>query len=322
VGDIRVGHFTDHRRPTGCTVVLFDSDAVAGVDVRGGSPGTRETDVLQPTNTVQNVHGILLSGGSAYGLDAAGGVMRYLEENGRGFHLGSAVVPIVPAAILFDLHVGDGSIRPDVKAGYAACQAASSSRVPEGNVGAGAGATVGTFFGIQSAMKGGMGTASRRIGTSGLVVGAIVAVNCVGDVLDWKTGKIIAGALTSDRSRFRCTMDEIANGYLLGGGQPRTGENTTIGVVVTNAKLDKTQATKIAQMAQDGFARTINPVHTAADGDTVFAAGTGTSPIKVDVTTLGSVAADVMARAVDRAVLAASSIPGFLAHRDLPASIQ
>ena len=179
IGEIMVGHFTDSRRPTGCTVVLFERGAVAGVDVRGSAPGTRETDLLQPTNTVQRVDAILLSGGSAFGLDAASGVMQYLEENGRGYRIGSMVVPIVPAAILFDLGVGDGKIRPDAQAGYAACRSASL-QVKEGNVGAGAGATVGKFFGMRSAMKGGLGTASIRVGDTGLVVAAIVAVNAIG----------------------------------------------------------------------------------------------------------------------------------------------
>ncbi len=198
LGGIRVGHFTDSRRPTGCTVILFDRPAVAGVDVRGAAPGTRETDLLQPVNTVQQVNAILLSGGSAFGLDAATGVMRFLDEHGIGFHVGPIIVPIVPAAILFDLNIGDPKIRPDARAGYAACEAASSSKVAEGNVGAGTGATVGKLFGMKSAMKSGIGTARVQIGNSGLAVAAIVAVNAVGDVFDRTTGKILAGARTVD----------------------------------------------------------------------------------------------------------------------------
>jgi len=314
VGDIRVGHFTDPRRPTGCTVILFDRPAVAGVDVRGAAPGTRETDLLQPVNTVQQINAILLSGGSAFGLDAASGVMRFLDEHGMGFHVGPIVVPIVPAAILFDLNVGDPKIRPDAQSGYAACQAASSSNVPEGNVGAGAGATVGKLFGVHSAMKSGLGTASIRIGNTGMTVAAIVAVNAAGDVYDHKTGSILAGARTKDGNAFLNSMALIANGAKLGG---LPGAHTTIGVVATNATLSKTEATKMAQMAHDGLARAINPVHTPMDGDTIFAAATCTNQTKADLTTIGAVAAEVMARAVNRAVITASGIPGYPAYRDL-----
>lgn len=314
VGGIRVGHFADTRRPTGCTVLIFDREAVAGVDVRGSAPGTRETDLLHPINTVQRINAILLSGGSAFGLDAATGVMRYLDEHGMGFHMGPIVVPIVPAAILFDLQIGDPKIRPDAHAGRAACEAASNSNVAEGNVGAGAGATVGKLFGVRYAMKSGLGTASIQIGDTGLVVGAIVAVNAVGDVIDCKTGKILAGARTPDGTGLVDSMAQIVSGATL---KARSGENTTIGVVATNATLTKVEATKIAQMAHDGLARTINPVHTAGDGDTIFAAGIGTSQAKADVTTLGAVAAEAMARAVNRAVLTATAIPGYPAHRDL-----
>jgi L-aminopeptidase/D-esterase-like protein len=314
VGGIRVGHFTDTRRPTGCTVVIFDKPAVAGVDVRGAAPGTRETDLLNPINTVQHVNAILLSGGSAFGLDAASGVMRYLEERGHGFRMGPIVVPIVPAAILFDLNIGDPKIRPNAESGYGACQSASDANVPEGTVGAGAGATVGKLFGMHSAMKGGIGTASVKIGRTGLIVGAIVAVNSVGDVLDIKKGNIIAGARTSDGNRFRNCMTQIISGSK---EEARPGENSTIGVVATNAALNKNQATRMAQMAHDGLARTINPVHTDLDGDTLFAASTGASQVQADLTTIGSVAAEVVARAVLRAVFAATGIAGYPAHRDV-----
>ena len=320
VGNIRVGHFTDTRRPTGCTVVLFDKGAVAGVDVRGAAPGTRETDLLQPVNTVQKVNAIVLSGGSAYGLDTATGVMRYLEENGQGFRIGNIVVPIVPAAILFDLFVGDPKIRPDASAGYAACQAASKSTVPEGNVGAGAGATVGKFFGLKSAMKGGLGNSSIRVGDTDLVVGAIVAVNAAGDILNPKTGKIIAGALTPDCNAFRDSMAQLAAGALI--EKNGVGANSSIGIIATNAALTKTEMTKVAQMAHDGLARTINPIHTAADGDTIFAAATGTARTKADSLTIGAVAAEVMAEAVGRAMFTATSIPGYKAQRDLPANLR
>jgi L-aminopeptidase/D-esterase-like protein len=314
VGGIRIGHFTDTRRPTGCTVVIFDKPAVAGVDVRGAAPGTRETDLLNPINTVQHVNAILLSGGSAFGLDAASGVMRYLEERGHGFRMGPIVVPIVPAAILFDLNIGDPKIRPNAESGYAACQRASDANVPEGSVGAGSGATVGKLFGMHSAMKSGIGTASVKIGKTGLIVGAIIAVNSVGDVVDVKSGSILAGARTSDGNRFRNCMTEIISGSKK---EARPGENSAIGVVVTNAALNKNQVTRMAQMAHDGLARTINPVHTDMDGDTIFAASTGASQVPTDLTTIGSVAAEVVALAVLRAVSAATGIAGYPAYRDL-----
>ncbi len=324
VGNLRVGHYTDPRRPTGCTVILFEPGAVAGVDVRGSAPGTRETDLLNPLNTVQQVNAIVLSGGSAFGLDVASGVMRYLEEQKRGYHAGNVIVPIVPAAILFDLNVGDPSIRPDARSGYAACQAAKAGTVEEGNVGAGSGATIGKFFGPHSAMKSGLGTASIQVGDSGLVVGAIVAVNAIGDVIDRKTGHILAGAVAPGGSKFHNSMAHIASGGLL--AQTRTrheqGENTTIGLIATNAALTKTEMTKVAQMAHDGLARSINPVHTAADGDTIFAACTGTSKVKADTITIGAVAAEAMSNAIERAVLMAKSIPGYRARCDLPKNLR
>ncbi|MGA8028102.1 MAG: P1 family peptidase [Bryobacteraceae bacterium] len=316
VGGTRVGHFTDSRRPTGCTVIIFEKGAVAGVDVRGSAPGTRETDLLNPINSVKKVNAILLTGGSAFGLDAATGVMRYLDERGMGFPVGAGVVPIVPAAVLFDLSVGDQKIRPDAHAGYAACQEASGASVPEGNVGAGAGATIGKMFGAGSAMKGGIGTASVKVSESGLIVGAIVAANAVGDVIDFKTGKIIAGARNPHGKGFLDSMAQIMKGNF---GMSRFGENSTIGLVATNAELNKAEVTKIAQMAHDGFARSINPVHTMFDGDTIFAAATG-AKAKGDVTVIGAIAAEVMARAVNRAVMAAVGIPGYPAYRDITAS--
>ena len=314
VEGIRVGHFTDKRRPTGCTVLIFENGAVAGVDVRGSSPGTRETDLLNPVNTVQQVNAVVLSGGSAFGLAAATGVVRYLEEHGMGYRVGVQVIPIVPSAILYDLAVGDPKIRPDADSGYAACVAASTGAVPEGNYGAGAGATVGKFFGMNRAMKSGLGTASIRIADTGLVVGALVAVNAAGDVIDPKEGSIIAGARTGDGRGFADTMQQITNGYHV---QIPEGTNTTIGVVATNARFNKAQATKIAQMAHDGLARTINPVHTPADGDTIFSACTGTSGVPADVGAIGALAAEVISSAVLRAVKAASGLPGLPACRDL-----
>lgn len=318
VGSIRVGHYTDTRRPTGCTVVIFERGAVAGVDVRGSAPGTRETDLLNPINTVERVNAIVLAGGSAFGLDAASGAMRFLEENKMGYRVGTNIVPIVPAAILFDLNIGDGRIRPDEQAGYAACQASSSGTPREGNVGAGAGATVGKLFGFAAAMKSGIGSAAIRVGNSSLVVAAMVAVNAVGDVRHRATGKILAGARTPDGQGFLDSMTQILQGATLQQHRTPGGANTTIGVIATNAVLTKSEASKVAQMAHDGLARTINPIHTAADGDTIFAAATGTATEQADVTTIGSIGAEAMARAVNRAVLAAWGIPGLPAFRDLP----
>jgi len=312
VEGIRVGHFTYSQRPTGCTVILTEAGAVAGVDVRGAAPGTRETDLLSPVNTVEEVHAILLAGGSAFGLDAATGVVRYLRERGVGYPTRAANVPIVPAAILYDLNLGDASIWPDADSGYAAASEATGDPVAEGNVGAGAGATIGKTAGLNQAMKGGLGSSSHRIG--GLVVGAIVAVNCVGNVIDPATGEIIAGARNPDGSGFIDTRQMIRIGQE---AAVTAGENTTIGAVATNASFTKTEMTKVAQMAQDGLARTIYPAHTPADGDTVFALSTGTSEANANLGTVGALAAEVLADAIIRAVKEANSIPGFPAYRDM-----
>jgi L-aminopeptidase/D-esterase-like protein len=313
VQGVKVGHFTESRRPTGCTVLLFEKGATAGVDVRGGAPGTRDTDLLNPVNTVQQVQAIFLSGGSAFGLDVASGVMRFLEEHRLGFAMGDIVVPIVPGAILYDLEIGDAKIRPTAESGYKACQAATTERVAEGNVGAGAGATIGKMFGPKQAMKSGLGSASVHVGNTGIVVGAIVAVNAVGDVLDPKTGQIIAGARKADGSGFMDSMARIREGY----GVRADSANTTIGVVATNVALDKAQATKIAQMAHDGLARTIYPVHTPSDGDTIFAVATGAIAARANPGAIGALAADVMARAVLRAVMSARGIAGLPSYSDL-----
>ena len=316
--DIRglsVGHHTDSRRPTGCTVVLTPEGAVAGVDVRGAAPGTRETELLSPLNAVEQVHAVLLAGGSAFGLDAAGGVMRWLDERGFGVQVGPARVPIVPAAILFDLWVGDAKIRPDAASGYAACAAATTDAVPEGNVGAGTGASVGKLFGIARAMRGGIGSASVTVG--GITVGALVAVNAMGDVIDPASGQVVAGARTADGSGLCGTMQALLRGDVPELLQP--GMATTIGVVATDAVLTKAQANKMAQMAHDGLARSINPVHTMTDGDTIFALATGTSGKPAHMTLLGALGAEVMATAVLRAVRAATRLrgPGL---PDLPAA--
>ena len=312
---LEVGHFSDSRRPTGCTVVLARRGAVCGVDVRGGAPGTRETDLLAPEATVEQVHAVLLSGGSAFGLEAATGVVRWLEERGLGFPVGAARVPIVPGAILFDLALGDWRIRPDAAAGYAAAQAARGGPVAEGSVGAGAGATVGKLLGFERAMKGGLGTASIRR-PDGLVVAALVAVNAAGDVVDPRSGRVLAGARVPDGSRPAGTLQAIVAGQASGLPQ-KSGESTSLGVVATNAALTKAQATKVAQMAQDGLARTIQPVHTPWDGDTLFALATGERPGPADVLVVGALAAEATARAVVRAVKLARGLPGLPAWGEL-----
>ena len=318
VAGLRVGHFTDPRRPTGCTVILTPEGAVAGVDVRGAAPGTRETELLSPLNAVERVHAIVLAGGSAFGLDAASGVMRWLDERGFGIEVGPARVPIVPAAILFDLWVGDASIRPDAASGYAACEAASTQPVAEGNVGAGSGATVGKLFGIGRAMRGGIGTASVTVG--GITVGALVAVNAIGDVIDPSTGRVVAGARTPDGAALFGTMQALLRGELQAPLQP--GMATTLGVVATDAVLTKAQANKMAQMAHDGLARSINPVHTMSDGDTLFALATGRSGHSgpsTSLTLIGALGAEVVAAAVLRAVRAATRLSG-PGLPDLPAA--
>lgn len=317
VSGIKVGHFTETRRPTGCTVVIAEQGAIAGVDVRGGAPGTRETDLLDPVNLVEKVHAVLLSGGSAFGLDAASGVIKYLEEREIGYDVRVAKVPIVPAAVLLDLSVGgDPKIRPTSESGYKACLAATTSPVTEGNVGAGAGATVGKAFGLTRAMKGGLGTASLKL-PGGIVIGAIVAVNALGDVRDPKSGKILAGARTPDGRSFANAMERLKEGILTFGSPLASPRNTTLGVVATNVALTKPQAAKVAQMAHDGLARTINPAHTPYDGDTIFALSTATVTTKVDVGIIGALAAEVVAEAVVRAVMNAESIQGFPSYKEM-----
>lgn len=305
VQGIRVGHFTDARRPTGCSVVLCPAGAMAGVDVRGAAPGTRETDLLHPSNLVQEVHAIMLAGGSAWGLDSATGAVRWLEEQGAGLHIGVGRIPLVPAAVLFDVMLGDMTIRPDAAAGYAACQAASTDRPAEGSVGAGAGAVVGKIFGWQHAMKGGIGTASVTV--HGVTVGALIACNALGDVFNPYTGQLLAGARTADGKSLLNARDA-----LLRGDEPQpilAGSNTTIGVVATDAVLTKPQAHRLAVTAHDGLARSINPVHTMSDGDTLFALGTGQSGRTLGMMTLSTMAAEAVAIATARAILLAQSMP-------------
>ena len=304
VAGIEVGHFTDTRRPTGCTVVMAREGAVAGVDVRGAAPGTRETDLLHPSNLVDKVHAIMLAGGSAWGLEAATGAVRWLEERGVGLDVAVGRLPIVPAAVLFDLLVGDMRIRPDAAAGYAACAAASGADPTEGNVGAGAGAVVGKVFGIQHAMKGGVGTASVTV--DGVTVGALIACNALGDVIDPDTAHVMAGARTDDGRALRDTRRALLRGQP---PQPLlAGTNTTIGVVATDAILTKAQAHRLAISAHDGLARSINPVHTMSDGDTLFSLGTGRAGKSLGMMVLATMAAEATARATVRAVQAARSV--------------
>ena len=304
VAGIEVGHFTDTRRPTGCTVVMAREGAVAGVDVRGAAPGTRETDLLHPSNLVDKVHAIMLAGGSAWGLEAATGAVRWLEERGVGLDVAVGRLPIVPAAVLFDLLVGDMRSRPDAAAGYAACAAASGADPTEGNVGAGAGAVVGKVFGIQHAMKGGVGTASVTV--DGVTVGALIACNALGDVIDPDTGHVMAGARTDDGQGMRDTRRALLRGQP---PQPLlAGTNTTIGVVATDAILTKVQAHRLAIAAHDGLARSINPVHTMSDGDTLFSLGTGRAGKSLGMMVLATMAAEATARATVRAVQAARSV--------------
>jgi len=319
VDGIKVGHFTLAERPTGCTVILAKDGTAGSVDVRGGAPGTRETDLLNPVNDVQIVNAIVLSGGSAFGLDAATGTVRWLDEHHIGYPVGPAgVVPIVPSAILFDLGFGgDPSIRPGADCGYRAADAATSAAVEEGNVGAGAGATVGKTGGPGVSgggpMKSGIGSSAIRL-PNGLVVAAIVAVNAVGDIVDPQTGSVIAGVRGPD-GKLADARKRLREGWTRDSG--RAGENTTIGVVATNAKLTKVQALKVAQMAHDGYARAISPVHTPADGDTIFSLATGTWDGQPNYGTIGALAAEAMADAIVRAAVMADSSHGLPSARDL-----
>ena len=316
VPGVKVGHYTLAERPTGCTAILVEAGAVAGVDVRGSAPASAETDLLKPTNLVQKLYAVSLSGGSAFGLDARSGIMRYLDEKNIGFkaYNGTINVPIVPAASLIDLNIGaNPKIRPTADCGYRAAQAATAAPVGEGNVGAGAGATVGKSSGMGRAMKGGIGTAAIRM-PDGLIVAALVAVNAAGDIIDPATGKVVAGVRTADGKSLADARTLLTSGAIR---QPaRLGENTTLGVVATNATLTKTEATKVAEMAHDGFARAIYPSHTMGDGDTIFAIATG-GQTGADVSRVGALAAQVVADAIVRAARQATSIPGYPAARDL-----
>lgn len=303
VKGIKVGHVTDHEALTGCTVILCPPNTVGGVDQRGGAPGTRETDLLSPMHLVENVHALVLSGGSAYGLATADGVMRYLEEQGIGYPVEQFVVPIVPTAILNDLLIGDGKVRPDAEMGYQGAQVASSDPVQQGNIGAGAGCRVGAFFGNSLATKGGLGSASATVG-DGLIVSAIVAVNAVGDILA-EDGKTIAG-IRNPEGGFAGMMNVMANMAHIPASASRN--NTVIGAIATNAQLTKEEVNKVAQMAHNGLGRAIRPAHTMYDGDTIFALATGEIPANVNV--IGALAAEVMAQAIRRGIYTALTAGG------------
>ena len=310
IGGFKVGHSQDYDAMTGCTVVLCDDMAPAGVDVRGGGPASRETPLLNPVSDAKGIHAVLLSGGSAFGLDAAGGVMKYLEERKIGFGVGITKVPLVCQSCLFDLGIGKVDVRPEQKMGYEACENASYEPMEEGNVGAGTGCTVGKIKGMQDCMKSGIGSFAVQVGD--LKVGAIVAVNALGDVYDLETGKMLAGV--RDESNNMCSTEEImiesmAHDNLFTG-------NTTIGIVLTNAKMDKTQLNKVASMAHNGYARTIRPIHTTADGDSIYALSVGAA-LEGDVNVVGTLSSYVMAKAINRAVLAAESACGYPAARDM-----
>ena len=310
VPGIRVGHVTHSEGATGCTVVLCPPNTVAGVDQRGGAPGTRETDLLRPMHTVQHIHGLVLTGGSAYGLAAADGVMRYLEEQGTGFPIGDFVIPIVPAAILFDLTIGVPGIRPDADMGYQAAQAASDDPVEQGNVGAGTGCTIGKMMGQLPLMtKGGLGSASIDLG-DGLYVAAMIAVNALGDVIN-DDGTVLAG-LRSPEGGFGDSM-QIMQMIARMAESPNDG-NTVIGVVATNAKLNKEETNKIAQMAHDGLARAVRPAHLMLDGDTIFSLATG--EIEANVNAIGAYAAEMTAAAIRNGIRAATSLGGVQALND------
>jgi len=311
VPGIKVGHSQDLKAGTGCTVIICEKGATTGVDVRGGAPGTRETDLLNPINLIDKAHAIYLGGGSAFGLDGASGVMKYLEERGIGFDVVLTKVPIVPGAVLFDLAVGDYRVRPDAKMGYEACLKASEEEIRQGNVGAGTGATVGKIFGGLRCMKSGLGTASFK--SQELIIGAIVAVNCLGDVIDPENGEIIAGVLTEDRKGFANTMSFLRN--FPQKTQDNFSKNTTIGVIATNAKLTKAGVTKVAIMSQDGYARTISPAHTMFDGDTIFCMATG--EVEAGANVVGAIAAEVMARAIVKAIKNTESLFKLKSYKDL-----
>lgn len=311
IDGIKVGHAQNMEAATGCTVVICEEGATGGVDVRGGSPGTRETDLLDPQNLVDKIHAVVLSGGSAFGLDAASGVMKYLEEKDIGFDVQVTKVPIVCSAVLFDLVIGDYRVRPDLKMGYEACLNATNRECPNGNIGAGTGATVGKFLGPERAMKGGLGSYAVEIGD--LKVGAIVAVNALGDIINPQTDEILAGLLDGKGEKLIGTENEMEKVY----DEKRNifSGNTTIGVVATNGKFTKAQMNKLASMSHNGYARAMRPAHSIFDGDTIFTMATG--KVEADLSVVGLLAARVMERAIVNAIKSAESLHGFNAHKDI-----
>lgn len=309
VKGIKVGQVEDKEGLTGCTVIICEDGGVCGVDVRGSAPGTRETDLLDPINMVQKVHAIVLSGGSAFGLESTCGVSRYLEEKGIGFDVGVAKVPIVTGAVLFDLGVGDPKCRPNIEMGYKACQIANNIELKQGNYGAGCGATVGKIRGSEFCTKGGIGSYSIKL-DNGLVVSSIIAVNAFGDV--YENGQVIAGVLNDDKTDFLNTYDLMKKGVNKGGFNI---DNTTIGAVVTNAKLSKAECKKISQMAHNGFAKSIFPIHTPHDGDTIFTLATG--EVETDITLLGSIASEVVEKSVINAIKNASKTNNILSYNEI-----
>ena len=311
IENIKIGNAEHKEAGTGCTVIICESGAPTGLDVRGGGPASRDTELLKPVSAAQSIHAVLLSGGSAFGLDAAGGVMQYLEERDVGFDVGITKVPLVCQSCLFDLGVGNFKVRPDKKMGYEACLNAEKGNYKDGNVGAGTGATVGKLHGADDCMKSGIGSYAVQIGE--LKVGAIVAVNALGDIYDWKSGKKVAGLLAKDKKTLLNTEDEFYKNYQI--VENKFVENTTIGVIITNAKFNKTQLCKIASMTQNGYARSIRPVHTTADGDSIYAMSVG--EVLADQDMVGTLSAQVMSEAILRAVMSADSAYGFISAKDL-----
>ena len=311
IQNIRIGQAENAAAGTGCTVFICESGMRAGLDVRGGGPASRESELLKPLAAAQYIHAIVLSGGSAFGLGAANGVMEYLEARDIGFDVGVTKVPLVVQSDLFDLTVGECSVRPDAAMGYeAARRAMEDPNYQDGNYGAGCGATVGKICGMDTCMKTGIGSFAIELG--GLQIGAVVAVNALGDIYDWKTGQKIAGLLAPDRKSFRSTEEELARRITK--IENRFANNTTLGVVLTNASFGKAQLCKIAGMAQDGFARSIRPVHTTADGDSIYAVSLG--DIDADQDLVGALGAEVMSEAIKRAVYSAESAYGFPSAED------
>ena len=311
---IKVGQVENEEALTGCTVVICEDGATCGVDVRGSAPGTRETDLLDPINSVQKVHAVVLSGGSAFGLESTCGVSKYLEEKNIGFDVGVCKVPIVTGAVLFDLAVGDYKIRPDKEMGYKACLNASETELKQGNYGAGCGATVGKVKGIDYVTKGGIGSYSIKL-DNGIVVSALIAVNAFGDI--YEDGKVIAGVLSDGKNELLNTYEMMKQGVMKGGFSI---DNTTIGVVATNAKLSKAQCKKISQMAHDGYAKAIFPIHTPHDGDTIFTMSTGEIEVEADLTLLGSLAAEVVEKRIINAIKNAKSIKNIVSYNELKES--